>query len=230
MLASLLLYFTCQMELRPLVKRVTEIGLGLTVALNLFWSFDRGIAGVVAIGLACLIMAYRSKSGLISALSFFVFLFILNFSAEFLSLHNYVENLKFLLATSSQWSYGLQIDPVIRSVALLLLCSLALFILFKRISKKWNQSISFIANGVLFGVLTIVFLKIGTNRADLGHMYWGMWPALLAFLYAQHIRLGSGYAVASEDYQKNIVFILGRNWLAVWVLYCYLSYLSCQLP
>ena len=214
LLASLLLYFTCQMELRPLVKRVTEIGLGLTVALNLFWSFDRGIAGVVAIGFACLTMAFRSKSGLISVLSFFVFLFILNFSAEFLSLHNYVENFKFLLATSSQWSYGLQAGPVILSVSLLFLCSLALFILFTHINKKWNQSTSFIANGVLFGVLTIIFLKIGTNRADLIHIHWGMWPALLTFLYAQHIRVGLGFAVASEDSHKNIISTLGRNWLA----------------
>lgn len=214
LMASLLLYFTCQMELRPLFKRVAEVGLGLALALNLFWSFDRGIAGLVSIGLACLIMAYRSKHGLIAALSFFIFIFASNFSAEFLNLHNYFENIKFLLKTSSQWSYGLQAQPVIRSVAFLLLCLLALFVLFKNINEKWNHSISLFANGVLFFVLTIVFLKIGINRADLTHIHWGMWPALLAFLYAHNIRLGFGFDAANEDSHRNTLSVPKRHWLA----------------
>lgn len=215
LLASLLLYFSCQMELRQLVKKVTEMGLGLTVALNLFWSFDRGIAGVLSIGVACLILAYRNKSGLIAVLSFFVFLLIFSSSSEYLSLQSYIENVKFLLATSSQWGYGLQALPVIRSVVLLLLCSLALLILFNSINGKSNSSNSLIENGILFGILTIVFLKIGSNRADLTHIHWGMWPALLAFLYAQHSKHGFIFAAANADYYRNIISDLaGRNLLA----------------
>lgn len=188
LLASLLLYFSGQMEQRPLTKLVTEIGLGLTVASNLFWSFDRGIAGVVSIGFACLIMAYRNRSGFIAALSFFVCLFIFNFSTETFSLHNYVTNIKFLMATSPQWSYGSQTQPVIRSVALLLLCLLGLFSLSRSIGSKSTPSNALLANGILLGVLTIIFLKIGTNRADMTHIHWAMWPVFLAFLYGQHVK------------------------------------------
>lgn len=211
LLASLLLYFACQMELRPLARSFVEIGLGVTVALNIFWSFDRGIAGLVSIGLACLIMTYRNKSYVKSLISFFLSILILNYCTEKFSLHNYIENIKFLINTSSQWSYGLQMLPVIRSVTLLLLCSFGLFVLFKSVNNKITLSNESIANGVLLVMLMIFFFKIGTNRADLLHIHWSMWPVIIAFLYGQHNKESLIFSARNDFYCSKKLFDLIRH-------------------
>ncbi len=185
---SLLLYFYRQRELQYLTSLFIEIGLGIAVSLNMFWSFDRGIAGMFSIGSACLIMAYWNRLYLNSLVAFFIMVTVLNYSLDIFSLQIYVENIKFLLNTSSQWSYGWQLKPVILSAALLFFCFSALVILLKsQINRKifLDQSI---ANTVLLCLLTVIFIKIGTNRADIGHIYAAIWPAVLSVLYAHNAR------------------------------------------
>jgi hypothetical protein len=184
LLTSLFLYFYCQREHRPLAKLFIKLGLGIAVALNLFWSFDRGIAGVVSIGLACLIMACRKRSYFIPMIGFLLTITALYCRTGFIGLQSYVENIKFLINTSSQWSYGWSLSSIAYSSALLLFSLSALIILVNSVSNKSHYSGERMANAVLLGTLIFIFFKIGSNRADLMHIYWGMWPAALAFLYA----------------------------------------------
>lgn len=205
LLISLFLYFFCQQEMRLLIKRFIEVALGLTVALNIFWSFDRGIAGTFSIGIAYSVMAYRKQISLNPLIYFVLAIFLLHFYTDIFDLRAYTENINFLIDTSSQWSYGLGLRPVIYSSMLFFLCLSSLTLLFKSISNEDIFSGRLLVNAnaknaIVLGLLTIFFLKIGTNRADIIHIHWGMWPAVLAFLYAHGQHNKNFIPVQQESY------------------------------
>jgi hypothetical protein len=151
---------------------------GLCAGIALYWSYDRGIAGSVSLGAATLILLAGNRMYAIALLSFFVTIAILASSFEMFSIRNYADDIRTLVATSGQWSFGSRAMPVLLSVFAAALNLFALVVLFGR----GVGSRSAIAEFVAFGLLSAFMLRIGTGRADLEHVYFGLWVPLLAAL------------------------------------------------
>ncbi len=168
--------------LRPCEELVLLLIFGVLVAFGMHWSYDRGIAGALSLGVATLYLAYNRKNYFLSLATFIVTIFLMNISSPLFSLVNYVDNIKILVETSAQWSYGVQRDAVTLTVFAVLMNILAIAAAMY-CCLRMNKSFNSIATLIAFAVLAIFMLKAGTNRADLIHIYWALWmPLLLAVL------------------------------------------------
>lgn len=189
-------------------EKILLIAFGVVTALGLFWSFDRGIAGVVSFGIATLFMASRNKKHIIAVLTFLATVIIVGIFSQTFSFGNYIENIKVLLATSSQWSYGWQRGPVINSLFAIIF-NLAI-IGFVMIACYRNKSLSSrLHELIILTFLSIFMLKIGINRADWSHVYWCLWaPTLMVFIFKNEI-------IFQELTTKKLILILLLVALAV---------------
>lgn len=182
LLLSLFLFFLGQQQMSLSRRTLLEVGLGLAVALNLFWSFDRGIAGTVAIGVAVLIEVYYARRYWVALVTFFIAVPALALSSEIFSLGQYIENIRFLMNTSSQWSYGWAWRPVALTLLLASAYLAILAHLFIIRQRPWRFDESW-AVPILFSLLMLFVFKITTNRADLPHLSLGFWTPVLTLLY-----------------------------------------------
>jgi hypothetical protein len=157
------------------------IMLGALIGFGMFWSFDRGIATVVCLGPAMLLMAWHNRTNLIAAVAFGVTVVGLGLCFQGFSISGYLENLSVLLQTSGQWSYGWRMDAVILTafVALINLGAIILAIRAYLISSIEGRDLARILALLL---LSAIMLKIGVNRADVEHVYNGLWAPLLLTL------------------------------------------------
>lgn len=182
LLLSIYLYFLIQRKKLPAINILLEVCFGVIVAFGLFWSFDRGIAAAASLGAACIIYAYKSRLYLLSLVVFIVTLILLPCILYQFTLENYWINIKILTETSSQWSYGWHTNTII----------LTGFLGFSNIMVSWllislnvNSKLSIISfpNSIFLIILSIFLFKIGSNRADVGHILTGLWGPLIAGLY-----------------------------------------------
>lgn len=182
LLLSIHLYFSIQKAETPLTIKLLETCLGVTLGTGLFWSFDRGIAAAISLGTACLIQAARNRRYLLSISVFIVIILSMGLVSPQLSLSNYFENIKILFETSHQWSYGWQAKPIALTSLLGLANGLALLFLSLSIPRQ-NPLKNHLPDNVFLILLSLIFFKIGSNRADTIHILMGLWPPLLASLY-----------------------------------------------
>lgn len=192
LLLAIHLYFLAAKEQYPVRRYLLESAFGLVVALGVFWSFDRGLAGALSLGLACLVHAYYARRYVLAMVIFFTTLVGIGFFSPWFSLAGYIDNLRFLAATSSQWSYGWALRPATLTIFLVLLNALVIMLFFysrKVFARTPNNGlierdgIIFLADGLFLIVLSIFLMKIGSNRADMQHVLMGCWGPLLAVLY-----------------------------------------------
>jgi hypothetical protein len=163
-----------------IIEYLIQILFGLLVAFSIFWSFDRGIAGVVAFGIASLFAAKRNKKFILSMFSFFVFIPIFNYSHEIFSITKYIENVLILVAASSEWSYGLTLEAVILTLFAAFFNFASILLFYISMKKSYNEDLEI---GILFIILSLFLLKIGINRADLDHIYMSLWIPLLIIIF-----------------------------------------------
>jgi len=183
LLVAIWLYFYQQNSMHPLAKTyLVNIALGIVVAINMAWSFDRGIAGIAGVLLPCLLLSFSQRRFILTICSFSITIFALT-QAGILSLTNYYENFLFLLNTSSQWSYGLSAEPVYLTVVVFLPTAAAIYILGKKLYRLMNTNRQESINLLVLLILNLLMFKIGTNRADAGHVVMAMWMPMLSFLY-----------------------------------------------
>lgn len=182
LISSIYFYFLIQKNNHPITNMFLEICFGLTVAIGLFWSFDRGIAGIVSLGFACIIHAYNSRLYLKSIFTFFATIASLGYFPQF-SLVNYWENIKVLIETSSQWSYGWKITPIILTNFLIFSNLLTIWLLLFSAKINLKTSRVYLYNSLFLIILSLLLLKIGINRADIEHILWGLWGPLFSGLY-----------------------------------------------
>lgn len=182
LLISIYLYLLIQHKNFPRINVLLEVCFGFIVAFGLFWSFDRGIAGVASMGVACIIHAYKNRLYLLSLGIFVIAVMLLAYIAHQFSLENYWTNIKILIDTSSQWSYGWKADTII----------LTAFLGFSNVIVSWlliswninsKRSIINFANSIFFIILSLFLFKIGSNRADIYHILTGLWGPLLGGFY-----------------------------------------------
>ncbi len=183
LLLSIYFYFLIQKNNQPVVTLFLEICFGLTVAFGLFWAFDRGIAGTISLGIACIIHAYKNRLYLVSLVIFFVTIISLGYVSPQFSLGNYLENIKLLTETSYQWSYGWRINAIILTGFLVFSNILTIFLLASLIINNSRISNNILANSLFLIILSLFLLKIGSNRADMIHIQWGLWGPLLSSFY-----------------------------------------------
>ena len=156
----------------------------------LIWSFDRGLVTAAAI-IGSSLMAYLASKNkaekkeihrfwiLSTAICTFTILI------QYLIGHgNYIENIAFLLDTSSNWSY-LQLNErlgalqnivyatVLITMAEVLQRRKLLINRFRTGDTHTIQLYSFLA------IVTVMMLKIGTNRADIGHLLMTLWAPMI---------------------------------------------------
>ncbi len=151
---------------------------GLLVAIGFFWSFDRGIAQTVSLGIATLFLARKNRDSFVSIFVFLLVIGLLGIYFPVFSLSNYVENVHVLMETSLQWSYGFQSRPVRLTIFAFFVNAYAFF-LYVRSYFQSGQIKSKISEVIVFFLLSAFMLKIGTNRADLGHIYMSLWMPML---------------------------------------------------
>jgi hypothetical protein len=184
LLLSIYLYLFVQSKSNIAIRMSVEILFGLVVAFGFYWSFDRGIAGVVSLGAASCISAYRSQKYIVSLVVFSAAIAFFSSSFEALSLANYWENVKFLAATSANWSYALKGNALILAAFLVLSNISANWLLWTSLFKSKALGNHF-ENALFLSLLSLILLKIGINRADTVHILWGLWGPVLIALYWQ---------------------------------------------
>lgn len=177
-----------------------QILFGAVVAFGMFWSYDRGIAGALSLGAAVSILLFWNRWHAISLLSFVAVFLILGLFFEVFSFGNYLSDIYILMKTSSQWSYGWQQWPVVLTIfaIILNLTTISLLVVDHLNSELASERLPIV---VLFVLLSIFMLKMGINRADVGHIHFTCWiPTLiLLYLYEKYdfIRMMIGFLIGA---------------------------------
>lgn len=155
--------------------------LGALVGFGMFWSFDRGVATAVCVGPPMLLMAWRNRINLVAAAALGITIILPGLFFDGFALSAYLENFNVLLQTSSQWSYGWRLHAVILTcfVAALNVLAIALTLRAFLISAISLQDA---AGALALTLLSLIMLKIGVNRADVEHVFNGLWAPLLLML------------------------------------------------
>jgi hypothetical protein len=198
LLLSLYLFvFINRRHLHPSKEMLVLILFGIFVALGLFWSFDRGIACALSLGAAYLIMSYQRKIHSIALIFFGVTVIVIMSSFRTFSVLNYVENIKFLMDTSSQWMYAWRRDTYILTGFTL---TINLVVMMMILNAHFHREIlkNQLPEIIAFAFLSIFMFKIGTNRADLFHIYMSLGiPVLFSFV------------IFNEDIRSNMYINFG---------------------
>lgn len=153
--------------------------LGVATAFGLFWSYDRGLAAALALGAATLLRSRHQPRQLLALLSFGVSTILLGTLVRPLALDNYIASLLVLAQTSAQWQRGWDSITSELTALAILLNLLALGVMLDKAARS-GQLAARGADLFAFAGLSLCMLRIGTNRADLPHIYMTLWmPALL---------------------------------------------------
>jgi hypothetical protein len=227
LLLSIFLFFLHQRFLQSeLQARLLEVSLGIALAVGMFWSFDRGVAGIGGIGGACMILFATERRHSITVISFILFIAIFSWMG-FFSFTDHIDNFKFLLATSSQWSYGFQRFAVLMTLVAAIFNAMAAYYLVKGFFRSYGNDWRELANIYLIFVLCLIMLKIGINRADMGHIDMALWMPILAYLYLR----------IKQKERPNILFLViltlmtsGLGLIAAWYGRQYLLGVSTIIP
>ena len=152
---------------------------GFSVALGVFWSFDRGIATLVSLGAASLYLTYYDKRFLSSVFSFIFTFIIASVFFDPIPLGHYLDNLMMLLNTSSQWKYPWH-DHVIKVVIFVVAINIfSIYLYINSVLCDKNKTKKDVALLIALVLLSLLMLKAATNRADDGHIYFSLWVPLL---------------------------------------------------
>lgn len=155
-----------------------QIIFGVVIAAGTYWSFNRGVAALLAFGPVTLWLTLQDHRFLISISTALVSFVFIGSSLPGISVVGYAENLLMLFETSSQWEYLPSLSGYAKSAALLTgvvaSSAAALVALRKRGSERHRIALT-------FALLTssAVYAKIGLGRIDSYHIIMAAWLPLL---------------------------------------------------
>lgn len=163
-------------------KLLLHIIFGFMVGFGLFWSYDRGIAGAVSLGIPTIALLLTNRKPAIALATFGLTVIMMGLFFDFSSPRNYLADVLILLETSGKWSYGLKALPVFLTLFAVAFNFFMLYIMIKdRLkSEKFSNEFPLL---IFFGLIGLFMLKIGVNRADLGHVHMSLWIPLLISFY-----------------------------------------------
>lgn len=177
-------FFLCILDVRYRVNRsiLFHSLFGFIVGLGLFWSYDRGIAGAISLGIATISLLPKYRQPVISLVSFVITVFGMGLFFDVFSFEKYLSDVLTLIQTSGKWGYGLQKVPVFLTLFTLILNFYLLFILLNESLRavKFSDKLPML---ICLGLLSLFMVKIGVNRADLEHIYMSLWIPLLTSFY-----------------------------------------------
>ena len=220
LLASIYLYFLSQRHDGG-ERRLLEVLLGVALACGVFWSYDRGIAGAVSVGTACLIQAWGDRRYLTTLVVFPMVALALGRLWPAFGPENYFFSISVLAETAAQWSYGWEAGAVIRTAFLGWSTLMALWLLVASVAAR-GFAVGRVANAALFGCLCLFLFKMGTNRADLWHLLGALWGPMLVGV---HWYSGYSEQVAEHSNKAGLV-----SKAALFVFFCFLAVLGFLYP
>lgn len=161
---------------------------GVTAALAVFYSYDRGIAGTASLGLATLYLAWFDRRFVYAIGAFVGTVFILHLSSDLFSIFWYLRNIQYLMASSPEWSYPWTYDIILYVSFAVLLNAIALFLLWSDRAAAFKNTDT-MTLFILLALLSFFMLKIGTNRADISHIFMASWvPCLIVMMQGKNIQ------------------------------------------
>ena len=160
----------------------TQLLFGFVIALGTYWSFNRGIAAVVAFGPLTVWLAIQQSQFLLSVASAIAVFITLDLLVPGLSVVGYFQNLIILLQTSSQWSYPSTLTREIWAALIISLTTASITLAMFKIYRR-SLSIQCVVLAVPLILSSVVYTKIGLGRIDQSHIVMSAWlPLLLASL------------------------------------------------
>lgn len=185
LLISIYLFLLLQAgHVNPKRHFLLQLCLGIALACGVYWSFDRGIAATISLGLAIAYAGIDKRSQWFTLVVFGIALLLISQIHPVLSISHYIDNLSLLLQTSTQWSYGWQKIAILLTLYALLFNFLVFITVFLRIPEPGSSKITPVILALL--MLQLFYIKIGTNRADLPHVLSSFWPPLLTLFFVYH--------------------------------------------
>lgn len=163
---------------------------GIVVAFGMFYSYDRGLVGIISLGLATLYLVWFERRYLLALGTFVGTLFLLHLSSDLFSIPWYLRNVQYLAASSPEWRYDWSGTTVFFVSFAVLLNAIALFAFWSNRNAviKQHQTMAMMIALTLLGLL---MLKIGTNRAAFSHIVMSAWvPCLMMLLPGRSMQLG----------------------------------------
>jgi hypothetical protein len=187
LLVSIFLFLECLKSQKSIYRFMLEGLLGLSLAFGMFWSFDRGIVGIVSLGVSILYCLPRDQRFVLTAFCGVLSVVILQFNDLF-SIKLYLENFKFLSSTSYMWSYGFNktigfsiIATSFNMSALVYLVVYSNLLVSNSNRPIASNKVDQIVLIVSISTLSLLMLRIGINRADFGHIAFSLWVPYLIF-------------------------------------------------
>jgi hypothetical protein len=153
-------------------------------SLGVVWSFDRGIAGLVTILTTLLSAAYFENKAIYLKTSGLIVLGAISIVAiaQSSGTINYFDNVSFLAQTSSQWRYPLSFG-IIRDSLLAIVFVASTIAATIRVNSSENRSYYY-PYWLGITACALMMLRIGINRADMGHLFMAMWAPLILTAYS----------------------------------------------
>ena len=167
--------------------------LAILSSLGVVWSFDRGIAGLVNVLTTLLSAAYFEKKAIYLKASGLVVLgAILTVAiAQSSGTIDYIDNVLFLAKTSSQWRYPLSLDTIKDPLLAIIFVASTIAVTIRANSSE-NRSYYY-PYWLGITACALMMLRIGINRADMGHLSMAMWaPLILTAYWFSTIKESSG--------------------------------------
>ena len=158
----------------------------ISAAVAFFWSYDRGLATVLFVGVIALGLCLNKKKGeaLCLVLALALFFSGLNCARVFGSIHENVGNILYWLANGREvFGVGLNIPlrSMVRALVMLLFCGGAI-VFFVRSRFYQDKPGLYVNIGLL--VIQLVLLKAVLNRPNMPRLTWAIWPSVIMALHA----------------------------------------------
>jgi hypothetical protein len=170
-------------------RRITFLLFGIIVAFGMLYSYNRGLVAIISLGLATLYLAWFERRFFIALGGFAVTLVVLHLSSELFDISWYLRNIQYLAASSPEWRYEWSGTTVFFVSFAVLLNAIALFSLWsdRNALSKQPRTMAVI---IALTLLSLLMLKIGTNRAAFSHIMMTAWvPCLIVLMSAQSLQL-----------------------------------------
>ena len=160
-------------------RYMAQILFGFVIGFSIYWSFNRGVIGLVAFGLPTLWLTMRDPRFFVSIATVLVSFMTMGALLPGISIGGYFENFTTLLETSTQWAYSTSAQTIFWTLLVLAIVAASSILTLVRVRQRALSDDNIV---LLFTILIAsgLFAKIGLGRIDESHVIMGAWLPLLA--------------------------------------------------
>jgi len=200
-----------------------QIIFGLVIALGTYWSFNRGVAALVAFGPLTIWLAVHYRRfwiSILTALAGFVFI-----GSVFpgISIQGYIENFLVLLETSSQWTFPPSLNQNVWTglvIAVGVISAATAVVSIRKFSLTRSKIILLSA----LIIASAVYLKIGLGRVDQVHIQMAVWLPMLIitiiFSWEKHTVPNNALLIFSAVLLSVVItFVLRSHYVSLFSIF-----------